>query len=542
MKILVIIPARGGSKGIPKKNIRLMNGKPLITYAINTAMNCKNEEWNLDVVVSTDDEEINLISKNAGVHTVIRPAELCEDSVTLDPVIYHAIIKCENEKKYKYDYVITMQPTSPTLKAYTVIEAIKKIIISDVDTLISVVEDKHLAWRKENNVLCPAYEKRVNRQMLPEYYREVGAFVISKRSVVTKESRFGKNIDVCIVPENEGIDIDTENDWVVCEAILKRKKIYLRANGEETLGMGHIYRVISLAHNLMGNDITFLTNPKYLLGYKRLLESNYKVIMVEDDYDVINVVKAEQPDIFINDCLDTCADYVQEIKKYVNKFVSFEDKGSGIEYADVVINALYENYGSRQFDNVYSGFEYFFIRNEFLEANKKQFSEEVRNIVFLFGGSDPSNMTMECYNICRELSAKYERCEFHIITGMGYKYKYDLDNRIYIHNDVKRVSSFLEKADMAVTSQGRTIYELACMGVPAIVLAHNKREAEHVFAGIQNGFINLGLGNEVETGMIKNTIEWLINTPNVRRDMRNVQLMKDFSEGQKNVKNLILED
>ena len=100
----------------------------------------------------------------------------------------------------------------------------------------------------------------------------------------------------------------------------------------------------------------------------------------------------------------------------------------------------------------------------------------------------------------------------------------------------------MANADLAVTSQGRTVYELASMGVPAVVLAQNEREAEHVFAGIQNGFINLGLGSQQDDSTIISTIEWLMKTPEVRKQMRRLQLSKDFSKGQDRVIKLILND
>ena len=116
----------------------------------------------------------------------------------------------------------------------------------------------------------------------------------------------------------------------------------------------------------------------------------------------------------------------------------------------------------------------------------------------------------------------------------------DEENHIFVHKDVKRVSSYMNKADLAITSQGRTVYELASMGVPAIVLAQNEREAEHVFAGIQNGFINLGIGSEQDAITIVQTVRWLIDTPKVRREMRNLQLAKEFHNGQQRVIRLIL--
>ena len=116
------------------------------------------------------------------------------------------------------------------------------------------------------------------------------------------------------------------------------------------------------------------------------------------------------------------------------------------------------------------------------------------------------------------------------------------EDKIFVHKDVKRVSSYMARMDLAVTSQGRTVYELASMGVPSIVLAQNEREAEHVFAGIQNGFINLGLGKDTDALTIISTIQWLVSTPNVRKEMRKLQLTKDFSKGHERVLKLILAD
>lgn len=115
MKLLAVIPARGGSKGIPRKNIRLMNGKPLISYAITTLLACK-ESYDIDIVVSTEDEEISNISERYGAEVLMRPKELSEDDITLDPVVYYTLCMCEKNKNCIYDYVLTIQPTSPTLQ------------------------------------------------------------------------------------------------------------------------------------------------------------------------------------------------------------------------------------------------------------------------------------------------------------------------------------------------------------------------------------------------------------------------------------------
>ena len=109
-KILVVIPARGGSKGIPRKNIRLLDHKPLISYSIDIA---KSSAYVDDVVVSTDDSEIALLSEKFGASVIRRSPELAGDDVPLDPVVYEAMVQKEKLTFDEYDLVITIQPTSP---------------------------------------------------------------------------------------------------------------------------------------------------------------------------------------------------------------------------------------------------------------------------------------------------------------------------------------------------------------------------------------------------------------------------------------------
>lgn len=239
MKGLIVIPARGGSKGIPRKNIRLMCGKPLISYSITNAL---NSSYDFDVVVSTDDKEIDRISLLYGAKVIKRPEELGADSVTLDPVIYHAVSYMEKNMKKDYDIVITMQPTSPLLKTATLDSAIEYFINNNFDTVISGINRPHLSWTELEGKIVPLYKKRLNRQYLPKNLLETGAFLISKREFVKENSRFGPKVSIYEVPENESVDIDSPQDWWVAEKELSKKNILIRTDGYSEIGLGHIYR------------------------------------------------------------------------------------------------------------------------------------------------------------------------------------------------------------------------------------------------------------------------------------------------------------
>ena len=110
--ILVVIPARGGSKGIPRKNLRLLGEKPLIYYSIKNALQSK---YNLDVFISSEDEEILNTAHKFGAKTHRRDLSISDDKTTLDPVIYDCYLHAKNVENKDYDLIVTMQPTSPLL-------------------------------------------------------------------------------------------------------------------------------------------------------------------------------------------------------------------------------------------------------------------------------------------------------------------------------------------------------------------------------------------------------------------------------------------
>ena len=223
--------------------------------------------------------------------------------------------------------------------------------------------------------------------------------------------------------------------------------------------------------------------------------------------------------------------------------MTIEDIGSGASCADASINALYIEKDAGR--HIYSGYRYVCLREEFQTEEPKPFSPDVRTIIVMFGGTDPSNLNQKTYQSILHFSKKYQGIRFDFITGIGYDNKKKgvvtcEEKNIYVHPNVSRVSYFMKHADLAITSQGRTIFELAAMGVPAIVLSQNEREQTHRFAQMENGFINLGIGREVDKTMIENTLDWLIHTPSVRENMHELLLRYPLREGVERVKSIIL--
>ncbi len=416
-KMIAIIPARGGSKGIPRKNIKLLSGKPLIAYVIETAINSRYID---DVIVSTDDEEIAEISKIYGADIIMRPHVLAEDHTPLDPVIHHAVTTVEREEGIYYDYVLTIQPTSPLLQTITLDNMIEEIVRDGYDTLMSVKAENRLFWIKKDAQFSPLYKERKNRQYLDPIYRETGAVVISKRAILSEYNRIGENISLFKLPDEETVDIDDYQDWETAESLLRRRTIVFRVDGDHDIGLGHVYRALTLANRLVfHHNIYFIMDKSRKLGIQKVREYYYPMKLFSDEIEMFAILSEINPDIVINDILDTDSEYVQKLHANEYFVVNFEDLGDGAEEAHIVINALYEN--SYPAKNHYYGYRYECLRDEFYIFPQKKPKPEVNTLLVTFGGTDPNDLTRRTLQAFQQLSLK--DIMVRVILGKGYRPK-----------------------------------------------------------------------------------------------------------------------
>lgn len=544
MNILAVIPARGGSKGIPRKNVRILNGHPLIAYAI---MNAQNSQYQMDVCVSTDDEEIARVAETYQAEVVWRGENLSSDAVTLDPVIYDAYQKMEAKKGGHYDLIITLQATSPLLQIKTLDQAIGKMINDPaIDTLISVVNHPHLSWTEDDSGnIIPNYKERLNRQYLPANYSETGAFLITRDHAIEENSRIGQHLAVFQVPEAESTDIDTAQDWWVVENEMNKKNILIRVEGYAEIGLGHVYRGLALAYGLIHHKVHFVTSQQSNLAQEKLKASHFPYTVINSEEEILDLIDEYDADILINDILDTSIDYMQMLKKRDLRIINFEDIGPGADLADAVINDLYAP--QKKGSQYYWGSPYYIIRDEFLINSPSDFHEEVKNIFVIFGGVDPNNLTQKVLEAIPFVENAKD-IQFTIVVGPGYPYFEQVKDQaesmpyaIDVIQNVKVMSDYMNKSDIAVSSQGRTMLELASMGVPTILLAQNERELTHEFGYLSNGFMNLGLGQAIDSQSIGRTLNWLIETPQIRQQMHQQMLANDLRHGLDRVLKIILE-
>lgn len=540
-KIVAIIPARGGSKGIPHKNIRLLAGKPLISYVLKAALASK---YIKKVIVSTEDELIAQISNSYGVEIIKRPEELAKDETTLDPVIFHALKFVEIEEGNLYDLIITIQPTSPLLSTGTIDRAIENMCNNNYDTLISVTSERHLYWYINKDIVTPLYEERSNRQLLKPIYKESGALVISRREIVTERNRFGQNIHLYEMPIDESLDIDTYEDWIKAESIINKKNIIFRVDGDIKIGLGHIYRALTLANQIYNHNVIFLMNESMPLGINKVKEYNFKPITFKDDNELEKIIDEIHPNIIINDILDTKKEYIVKLKNKGYFVVNFEDLGEGADLANITINALYEH--SYPDSMHFYGYRYLCLAEQFYYYPPIKVKEAVNNILISFGGVDENNLTLKVLKAITK--AELKEIKLTIILGPGYQFYGELQNylkdkvfNIEIKSDIKDMAAHIYNSDIAITSNGRTVYEVACLGVPCIAISQNEREVTHLFSRICSGIINLGMGNTVSIDSIEHEIIKLISNYSLREQMSKKSLEYNLKSGLNRVIKLILD-
>ena len=230
MKILAIIPVRGGSKGIPGKNIKLLGGKPLLAYTSELALQSK---YLTEVIVSTEDEPIGEVAKSLGVQVpFMRPMALAQDDTPTIDVLIHALEWYKNQTIF-FDAVCLLQVTSPIRTLEFLDKAIEKFMASDCDSLVSVQkvpQEYNPHWtfevNEEGNLKIATGEAEIipRRQELPTAYHRDGSIYITKTDVLLKEhSLYGKSTAFIESDPDFYVNIDTMEDWEKAEAMIQNK-------------------------------------------------------------------------------------------------------------------------------------------------------------------------------------------------------------------------------------------------------------------------------------------------------------------------------
>lgn len=227
MRVLGIIPARGGSKGIPRKNLKLLLGKPLLAYTTESALESKRLSR---VILSTDDEEIAETGLALGVEVpFIRPSELANDTAPTFPVVMHAVQHLENDGLF-FDAICLLQPTNPLRRTEDIDACVELLETSGADSVLSVLPVPHqynpkwVYWRDEKGemVLSTGESSPIpRRQDLPPAFHREGSVYVTRRAVLdTHGDLYGRKVQGYEIEPLRSINIDTIEDWEQAEKML----------------------------------------------------------------------------------------------------------------------------------------------------------------------------------------------------------------------------------------------------------------------------------------------------------------------------------
>jgi CMP-N,N'-diacetyllegionaminic acid synthase len=212
-KVVAIIPARGGSKGIPRKNIRNLANKPLLAHTIEAARNAKLVDT---VITSTDDNEIAAVALRYDSEVVIRPPELATDGASSESALLHVLRDLET-RGITPEIVVFLQCTSPLMTSDQIDESVRRIL-EGYDSAISVTEDYGYYWQKNSDgTIDPMRSERQMRQDMEPWYCESGAFYTTKTELLLKTgNRYSGRVSPVVVPAEQAIQIDEPYDlWLM---------------------------------------------------------------------------------------------------------------------------------------------------------------------------------------------------------------------------------------------------------------------------------------------------------------------------------------
>tara|TARA_Y100000591_G_C21806603_1_gene685291 strand:- start:625 stop:1629 length:1005 start_codon:yes stop_codon:yes gene_type:complete len=324
------------------------------------------------------------------------------------------------------------------------------------------------------------------------------------------------------------------------------KRVFVfRVIGNRNIGLGHIYRALTIASEFKNDKIIFVSDFTNRDKLVNLVPNKYDILIFEKSKIVNSIIKIN-PFVVFNDILSTKINDVQPLKKNGIKVINFEDLGKGSKYADLTVNEIFDK-PLNKFTGVIWGSKYFFLRKEFENVKPNKFRKKIRNIIVTFGGSDQFNLTLKTYEIIKDI-CKEKKIKIQIVVGPAYEF-YDLllkrtydDNNVEIHHSTGIISSIMSQCDLAISSNGRTIFELAHMNVPTIAVPQHKREQTHSFSSLKTGFILLSIYKKTKTGNeIGKNFKKIVNNNLLRKKLYDGMIKFNFVSNRNKVINIINE-
>jgi len=528
LRVVAIVPARGGTDRVPYLNIKRLGDRPLLAHTLEAAGAAQTVDR---VVVTTDDERVAEVARTHGADVpFLRPAELARDIPSLKPVIVHAVREIETRGDHA-DVVVVLQATTPFRTAETVDAAVRRLVEGGHDAVVSVTEERTLSWREEEGQLRPLFDKEGRRDHLTPVFKENGGVVVMRRAVLDLESRFGDKVGFVVLDRREGFMVFDLEDFWMAERLLRQPRILFRTDGGAVLGMGHVYRCLAIADALRRTsraDIAFLMTADHPEGLVTASREGYPVRVAGDARleTYLDQIRDYAPAILVNDLPAIQEPYLRALSHIgaatVNLVDTLDDLERTEHYAQVIVSVMKEERETPE--GFYGGPAYAILREHF-QGRPKTVRETPQMVLLSFGGSDPQGLTLKA---ARALQHLPEGVEILAVAGPAFSYRAafeelqsGLARRIPLINEAGgHIADLMAEADVVVGSGGMSVYEIAALGTPGIVLGQNLREEKRMRQFARAGTVEyLGLGTEVEEAEIRRAVESLLHDPARRRLM-----------------------
>ena len=309
----------------------------------------------------------------------------------------------------------------------------------------------------------------------------------------------------------------------------KGRKILVRVDGTKNLGLGHIYNLLTILNHFRKDKILIVMNAKKRLGNYKFKEHHYPLAFFKSKQDLQKIIRKFKPDIIFNDILDTKSSYIKTQSKFNSFIVNFEDLGSGARHANLVFNPIYSSKKIHS-KNQFFGPTFACIRDEFRMLYSKKSHAKKNQILITFGGSDPRNLTKRLLKIFSEMKLKFRII---VIIGMAFSHVNQTEKfvekmkkdgqKIKIVKNSNLMAKHISESDFVITTNGRTVFEIASLNIPFISISANSREKKHVFSQNSKGGIYLGLYSAISDQKIRNAIIKMTDLRFQKKCIRNLK-------------------
>jgi spore coat polysaccharide biosynthesis predicted glycosyltransferase SpsG len=532
LRVIAVVPARGGDPEVPYLNIKKLGALPLIVHTLQEA---KKSAYIDRLVVSTDDDQVEQVAlEYDGDATVVRrPEALSRDISEIRDVIRHAVETIESSSEPRFDVVVTLQATSPFRRAEQIDAAIDELIDNDFDAVISLKEVRTLTWHRPGGKLEPLFDRPGRRDELEPLYHEDGAIRAVKREVLDSGRRLGEKVGHVLMDKMSALTVHDIYDFWLAEKLVHLPRVLFCVDGGAEMGMGHVYRSLAVAKELTQivshADVCFLMRAELPEGVQHIASAGYPIRVApgKDTQTLMGVIRDYSPNIIINDRPFLEDDYLRALANLgastINLVDSLDDIEKPSELASIIIATMQE--GEVELDDYHAGPAFAVLRDSFRNraSNQPEIPDEGRKIVVSFGGSDPQNLTMKALSALDRLP----ELAVSVVLGPAYSYRSELDALVAtlsapptILKNVEHMADILFEADLVLCSGGMTVFEIAALGRPGIVLCQNARERERMEKFAHYGTIlHLGLGTEVSHDVIREKARELVKDRQTRQRM-----------------------